>query len=232
MNTKKDWELLTLPFNEELNEALQQQHHAPQYIALVGHYLIPQKADDSNTNMEYIPAGGYRMDVGIFPNNKDLIEDVLKITGSTYSCVAAPIQYAAIVAYSQDPEIENYIDDCAQIHATIGQITSARLNKIEGVNATIPKGAFYLLVDFNEYSEQLKKIGFNSCAEFCEHLVGVEHTALLPGNSLLLPEDDFSVRLSYVDFNGDDVLKAWQQNRPHTDQEKEDFFEASCPLVA
>ena len=177
-------------------------------------------------------AGGYRMGVGIFPDNRELIEDVLKIAGSTYSCVAAPIQYAAIVAYSQDTEIEKYIADCAQIHATIGRITSARLNKIEGVNATIPKGAFYLLVDFNEYSDKLKNIGFNSCAEFCEHMVAVEHTALLPGNSLLLPEDDFSVRLSYVDYDGDEVLKAWQQNRPHTDQEKEDFFEVYCPLVA
>jgi len=59
MNTKNNWQLLTLPFNEELNKALQQQHHAAQYIALVGHYLIPQKADDSNTNMEYIPAGEF-----------------------------------------------------------------------------------------------------------------------------------------------------------------------------
>ena len=172
------------------------------------------------------------MGVGIFPNNKELIEDILKIAGSTYSCVAAPIQYAAIVAYSQDPEIEKYIYNCAQIHSTIGRITSLRLNKIAGVNATIPKGAFYLLVDFNAYSDKLKEIGFNSCAEFCEHMVGVEHTALLPGNSLLLPEDDFSVRLSYVDYDGDEVLKAWQRNQPHTDQEKEEFVEKNCPLVS
>ena len=55
MNTKNDWKLLTLPFTKELNEALQQQHYAAQFIALAGRYLIPQKADDSNTNMEFIP---------------------------------------------------------------------------------------------------------------------------------------------------------------------------------
>jgi aspartate aminotransferase len=177
-------------------------------------------------------AGGYRMGVGIFPNNKELVEDVLKVAGSTYSCVATPIQYAAIIAYSQDTEIENYIDDCAQIHATIGRITSARLNKIAGVKATIPKGAFYLLVDFNEYSDKLKEIGFNTCADFCEQMVGVEHTALLPGNSLLLPEDDFSVRLSYVDYDGDEVLKAWRLEKPETDTDKNAFFEKYCPLVS
>ena len=55
MNTKNDWKLLTLPFTKELDEALQQQHYAAQFIALAGRYLIPQKADDSNTNMEFIP---------------------------------------------------------------------------------------------------------------------------------------------------------------------------------
>ena len=58
MNTlNENWKLLTLPFNEEFNEALQQHHQAAQFPAMVGKYLIPQQADDSNTNMEYIPAG-------------------------------------------------------------------------------------------------------------------------------------------------------------------------------
>jgi aspartate/methionine/tyrosine aminotransferase len=172
------------------------------------------------------------MGVGIFPDNQELIEDILKIAGSTFSCVAAPIQYAGLMAFSQDPEIEEYIYNCSQIHAAIGSITSSRLNKIPGINATIPKGAFYLFVDFNQYSENLKNIGFNSCAEFCEHMVHVEHTAMLPGNSLLLPEDDFSVRLSYVDYNGDAVLKAWQEEKPETDNDKEMFFEKYCPLIS
>ncbi len=53
--TNRNWELLTKPFNEELRDALQQQHHAAQFIALVGKYLIPNKPDDSHTNMEFIP---------------------------------------------------------------------------------------------------------------------------------------------------------------------------------
>lgn len=44
-----------MPFNNNINDALQQQHHATQFIAMVGHHLIPQQADDSNSNMEYIP---------------------------------------------------------------------------------------------------------------------------------------------------------------------------------
>jgi hypothetical protein len=51
---KKNWKTLTLPFNDDLNDALQQQHHASQFIALVGRHLIPQQPDDSNTNMQYL----------------------------------------------------------------------------------------------------------------------------------------------------------------------------------
>jgi hypothetical protein len=51
---KKNWKTLTLPFNDDLNDALQQRHHASQFIALVGRHLIPQQPDDSNTNMQYL----------------------------------------------------------------------------------------------------------------------------------------------------------------------------------
>ena len=50
----KIWKELTLPFDENIHDALQQQHHASQFIALVGRYLIPREPDDSNTNMTYM----------------------------------------------------------------------------------------------------------------------------------------------------------------------------------
>lgn len=55
MNAINNWKLLQLPFNQKMHDALQQQHHAAQYLALVGKYLIPQEADDSNTNMQFLP---------------------------------------------------------------------------------------------------------------------------------------------------------------------------------
>lgn len=51
---KNQWQALTLPFNVEWHEALQQQHYAAQLLALTGKHLIPQEADDSNTNARYL----------------------------------------------------------------------------------------------------------------------------------------------------------------------------------
>ncbi len=50
----KSWKLQTLSINNKIKDAIQQQHHAAKLIALVGRYLIPRKADDSNTNMEFV----------------------------------------------------------------------------------------------------------------------------------------------------------------------------------
>ena len=70
----------------------------------------------------------------------------------------------------------------------------------------------------------------NTCVEFCEHLLKMEHTALLPGGALLLPEDDFSVRCSYVDFEGDKALAAWRANPPRAD-DGEAFIKEHFPLM-
>ena len=56
MNKKSiNWKLLSSSFSQELNDALQQQYHATQFIAMAGRHLIPQQPDDSNTNMQYLP---------------------------------------------------------------------------------------------------------------------------------------------------------------------------------
>jgi hypothetical protein len=55
MSNKNSWRILSLSFNNKLHDAMQQQHHAAQFPALVGKYLIPQEPDDSNTNMQILP---------------------------------------------------------------------------------------------------------------------------------------------------------------------------------
>ncbi|MBN1987735.1 MAG: hypothetical protein JW761_15590 [Prolixibacteraceae bacterium] len=50
-----NWQLLSIPFSQDMENELKQQHLAAQFIALTGRYLIPQKPDGSNINMQYIP---------------------------------------------------------------------------------------------------------------------------------------------------------------------------------
>lgn len=58
MKAQNTWKLITIPFGEEVNNILQQQYLAAQFIALVGRYLIPEKPDKSNINMQFVPEEG------------------------------------------------------------------------------------------------------------------------------------------------------------------------------
>lgn len=122
-------------------------------------------------------------------------------------------------------------DQCREINALVGRKTAALFGAVPGLKSSTPQGAFYLYVDFNEQREQLFKLGLKSCAEFARHLLQVEHTALLPGESLLLPEADFSTRCSFVDYDGEQVLERWRAAPPRTAEEQELFFRENCPLI-
>ncbi|GMR24647.1 MAG: hypothetical protein BMS9Abin37_3225 [Acidobacteriota bacterium] len=176
--------------------------------------------------------GGYRFGVGIFPEKpEELVQDILKLAGATYSCVAAPIQYAAIEAYSGSDEVEEHIRDCRTVNALVGRNMAARIRDIPGVRTTEPKGGFYLYVDFNEDRERFLQVGLETCADFTRHLLEIGHTSLLPASALLLPEDDFSVRCSYVDYDGGAALESWREARPQSTREEEAFFRRFCPSL-
>jgi aspartate aminotransferase len=178
-------------------------------------------------------SGGYRLGVGIFPPERpELVANILKIAGATYSCVAAPIQYAALTAYSLDAGVEDYVRGCWRLNAVVGRHMAARFQDMEGIESTVPQGGFYLYLDFNAQGEALRSLGFKTCGEFAEDMLAVEHTALLPGGALLLPEDDFSVRCSFVDYDGTKTLTEWRKNPPAGADEEAAFVTRHCPLIA
>jgi hypothetical protein len=55
MEQTDSWQKLSISFNDDLKKILHRQRIAAQFIALVGRYLIPEKPDKSNINMQYIP---------------------------------------------------------------------------------------------------------------------------------------------------------------------------------
>ena len=177
-------------------------------------------------------AGGYRLGVGIFPTGHNrLIEDTLKIAGSTYSCVATPIQYAALEAYSMSEAVESHITSCREINAMVGKYITKLYSQVPEIQTSKPEGGFYLLMDLNEYREQFLKLGINTCSNFAENLLKIEHTALLPGEALLMEEGNFSLRCSYVDYDGSAALKSWYEKPPANETEVDAFVQKHCPLI-
>ncbi len=55
MKVQNTWKQITIPFSAVVNNVLQQQYLAAQFIALAGRYLIPKKPDGSSINMQFLP---------------------------------------------------------------------------------------------------------------------------------------------------------------------------------
>ncbi|MBK7874010.1 MAG: hypothetical protein IPJ74_26850 [Saprospiraceae bacterium] len=49
------WQMLTYPDPQKLNAPTQQLHHAAQLVSMVGNSYLPKQADDSHTNLEWLP---------------------------------------------------------------------------------------------------------------------------------------------------------------------------------
>ena len=176
-------------------------------------------------------SGGYRLGVGVFPAGEErLLKNVLKIAGSTYSCVAAPIQHAGVKAYSLDDDVEAHVRDCCAINTVVGEEMASLLCAVDA-ETRAPRGAFYVFVDWTRERESLRSVGLMSSPEVARHLLHVEHVAMLPGNALLLEEDEIAFRCSYVDYDGNQALEDWRRRPPSTPGEREEFVRRNCSLL-
>jgi len=50
-----EWQTLTYPDPAKLNAPTQQLHHAAQFVSMLGNSYLPKQADDSHTNLEWLP---------------------------------------------------------------------------------------------------------------------------------------------------------------------------------
>ena len=156
---------------------------------------------------KHMSVGGWRLGVGLFPNSEfgqELMKKMVVFASETWSGVAAPIQYAAITAYSLDPQLEEYVDDCRCIHALRTDFIRRALIKL-GLQCTGGQGAFYTTVNFANYKSDLAHVGVKTSSELAKYLLKHYRIASLPCADFGLPEQVLSLRLStsYLDMEGE-----------------------------
>ena len=133
----------------------------------------------------------------------------------THSVVPAPSQFAAITAYDNFEMIQKehifpsiYILKilAAKMHEIFYSFTVAE----KSIQVHYPDGAFYFFLSFEDFKKELSKKGIRSGEEMCQSLLNEAGVAMLPGSSFGRSADELTARLSYVDFNGEEALKLFQ----------------------
>ena len=178
-------------------------------------------------------AGGYRLGYVIFPQHTfELRRQFKKILATEYTATSTPIQYAAIAGFKESREMDEYFEIVRNIHHIMGDYTYQTLNQIEGVKTTKPESTFYLLANFNAYSDYFFANRISNSQKFSESLIQHPyHTALVGGDSLVLERTDFSARIAFVDYDGQRAMDNYVKNPPTTASEKLEFVKNNAPKI-
>ncbi len=152
-------------------------------------------------------AGGYRLGFAFVPPAlSEMMPALAALISETFSCVSSPIQYAACRAYSDDAEINRYLEECTRIHGMVARYVCGRLTE-GGLDCLPAAGGFYLFPDFNRHAAALRARGIADSRTLCDVLLEEAGVVLLPAEDFGMPPDCFAVRLATVDYEGGAMLE-------------------------
>ncbi|MFQ6678354.1 MAG: pyridoxal phosphate-dependent aminotransferase [Fidelibacterota bacterium] len=184
---------------------------------------------------KHLSLGGWRVGMAILPKGNvgtSLSDSFQAIAGCVWSCVPAPIQYAAVFAYSGNKEIEAYINTCTAIHEIRTHYIYHSLIDL-GFEIPKPSGGFYLYPSFKNWKDTLKKMGIFSCTDLSTYLLSNYGIASLPGSAFGDNPENLALRLStsFLDMETDEqaaqIVKAYEMdNNPNS------FIQNHHPRVA
>jgi len=181
-------------------------HYEGEHSSIARYY--PQGTIISSGLSKWAGAGGWRLGTFLFPENLRWLLDAMAVVASeTYTTVSAPIQYAAIRAFEGGPDIDDYLDRSRRILKVLGNTMTKRLRSM---GCTLPdsQGGFYLFPDFSLFRDLLFERGIQTSRDLCKHLLDEAGVACLPGTDFGRPATELTVRMAYVDFDGDQALRA------------------------
>lgn len=182
--------------------------------------------------------GGYRLGIALFPEGAtQALKAAVAMATETFSCVAAPIQYAACTctAYAPNPELEAYMRRCRRLHERVLRFTHARIQEM-GLRCLSPAGAFYLFPDFSAYRSQIQARGLKDDLDLGQHILAQTGVGMLAGQYFGCSPQALAFRLSPVDYAGQSVYEADERAFEDLSQtvataEAEAFVRHYCPRI-
>ena len=179
-------------------------HFAGQHLSMAQFY--PEGTIVSGGLSKWCGAGGWRLGTFTFPRSvRHLLEAMTTLASESFSAVSAPVQYAAIRAFTGSPAIEEYLAQARFVLREVGGFVHREL-KAAGLSMPLPQGGFYLFPNFSQYRQALSDRGIHTSMQLCRQLLEDTGVALLPGTAFGRPEQELTCRLSFVDFDGARLL--------------------------
>ena len=148
----------------------------------------------------------------VLPRELKELENVYKsLFSETFSCVSSPIQFAALQAYQFNLSVQQYVADSPEILKKLSKFIYKELSIIN-IQCTKSKGSIYMLISFNEYKNQILKLGITTSFDLTNYVLVNYKFAMLHGIDFGFEKEELFFRISFVDFDGKKVMKAFNSN--------------------
>jgi aspartate aminotransferase len=207
------------------DEIYAQMQHRGEHVSIAKYY--PEGTIISSGISKWAAAGGWRLGTFAFPDNLDWLREAITDAASqTYSSVASPIQWAGVTAYKGGGELDTYLLHVKRIFGELGNHCAEMLRN-SGAKIHPPDGGFYLFPDFSPLAANMEKRGIRTGKEMCEAILNETHVATIPGSAFSRPEEEFTFRMSYVNFDGAKALAA-SEAIPLDKPLPKDFLQTYC----
>ena len=198
----------TLVLSDEIYSRL---HHKNDHVSVSKYY--PEGTIITSGLSKWCGAGGWRLGTMIIPDELDKVKQaIINVSSETFSCVSSPIQYASVAAYQDEKYINDYLFHSRRILKVIGDYCYQELKNAE-IKLHKQDGGFYLFPDFSNHSSNLHSKGIRTSSQLCKQLLIDTGVALLPGSAFGRPENEFTARLAYVNFDGARALNLSKKSK-------------------
>lgn len=156
---------------------------------------------------KWASAGGWRMGYIIVPKEMpDILHMLHSAASQTYSCAPAPMQYALAKGLQHVTELETYVKQERSILQAVARYCASELAAV-GVKSCASTGGYYLMPDFEVCRSGMALDGITTCQQMCEAILAQYQVSLLPGSAFLRDPQELTVRLCYVDFDGQKAME-------------------------
>ena len=183
-------------------------------------HFYPEGTIISSGLSKWCGAGGWRLGTLTFPKELKIIHDsVRSLASETFTSVSAPIQYAAVKAYTEDHS--EYLNNSRIILKKVADFVYDQLSEI-GIECIRPQGGFYILCDFSKIIKHNNII--NNATTLCEQVLQNTGFAMLPGKNFGIEDEKIITRMAFVDFDGNKALSFMKDNTSIKDDDFNELF--------
>ncbi len=164
--------------------------------------LWPEGAIVTTGLSKHLSLGGWRLGVTLIPKAMpQLVARLEQIGSEIWSCVAAPVQHAAIEAYGHHADIDDFVTHSTAIHRAVNREIANRLRAM-GARCATPQGGFYTWPDFSEALAGRVATSDALSDELMTHC----NLVTLPGSAFGDAPHHLTLRLSGCDYDGGHAL--------------------------